>query len=84
MDEQTLTMVFTLDNGDNYNINVDFPKDDLNKATVDAVMQKFIDKRAITKDGHVAEAIKEAYIVTETKNILAQKGGLKNGSSRKR
>lgn len=39
--------------------------------TVDAVMQKFIDKRAITKDGHVAEAIKEAYIVTETKNILA-------------
>lgn len=71
MDEQTLTMVFTLDNGDNYNINVDFPKDNLNKATVDAVMQKFIDKRAITKDGHVAEAIKEAYIVTETKNILA-------------
>lgn len=71
MDEQTLTMVFTLDNGDNYNINVDFPKDNLNKATVDAVMQKIIDKRAITKDGHVAEAIKEAYIVTETKNILA-------------
>lgn len=47
MDEQTLTMVFTLDNGDNYNINVDFPKDNLNKATVDAVMQKF--KKPLTK-----------------------------------
>jgi len=34
-------------------------------------MQKFIDKRAIVKDGHVAEAIKEAYIITETKNVLA-------------
>lgn len=71
MDEQTLTMVFALNNGDNYNINVDFPKADLNKSTVDAVMQKFIDKRAITKDGHVVTAIKEAYIITETKNVLA-------------
>lgn len=71
MDEQTLTMVFTLSNGDNYNINVDFPKDNLDKSTVDAVMQKFIDKRAITKDGHVVEAIKEAYIITEIKNVLA-------------
>lgn len=71
MDEQTLTMVFALNNGDNYNINVDFPKADLNKSTVDAVMQKFIDKRAITKDGHIATAIKEAYIITETKNVLA-------------
>lgn len=71
MDEQTLTMVFTLSNGDNYNINVDFPKADLDKSTVDAVMQKFIDKRAITKDGHVVDAIKEAYITTETKNYLA-------------
>lgn len=39
MDEQTLTMVFTLDNGDNYNINVDFPKDDLNKATNENIEQ---------------------------------------------
>lgn len=71
MDEQTLTMVFALNNGDNYNINVDFPKADLNKTTVDAVMQKFIDKNAIVKDGHTAVAIKEAYIITETKNVLA-------------
>ena len=70
MDEQTLTMVFTLDNGDNYNINVDFPKDNLNKATVDAVMQKFIDKRAITKDGHVAEAIKEAALAATDNRAL--------------
>lgn len=71
MDEQTLTMVFALDNGDNYNISVDFPKTELDKPTVDAVMQKFIDKRAISKDGHTVIAIKEAYIITETKNVLA-------------
>lgn len=71
MDEQTLTMVFTLDNGDNFNINVDMPKDGLSKADTDTVMQSIIDKQAISKEGHKAVAIKEAYIITETKNILA-------------
>lgn len=71
MDEQTLTMVFTLDNGDNFNINVDMPKDNLTKSQTDVVMQSIIDKQAILKEGHKAVAIKEAYIVTETKNVLA-------------
>ena len=64
MDEQTLTMVFTLDNGDTHNINVDMPREDLTKANI-------IDQQALVEDGHKAVAIKEAYIVTETKNILA-------------
>lgn len=71
MDEQTLTMVFALDNGDDYNINVDMPKDNLSKTDTDTVMQSIIDKQAILKDGHEARAIKEAYIVTETKTVLA-------------
>lgn len=72
MDEQTLTMVFTLDNGDTHNINVDMPKENLTKASTDAVMQNIIDQQAIiVEDGHKAVAIKEAYIITETKNVLA-------------
>jgi hypothetical protein len=71
MDEQTLTMVFTLDNGDTHNINVDMPRENLTKANTDQVMQNIIDQQALVEDGHKAVAIKEAYIVTETKNVLA-------------
>lgn len=71
MDEQTLTMVFTLDNGDTHNINVDMPRENLTKANTDQVMQNIIDQQALVEDGHKAVAIKEAYVVTETKNVLA-------------
>ena len=71
MDEtKKLTMVFTLDNGDEYNISLSDPKDDLDKTTVDAVMQKIIDTTAVIKDGHSPSAIKECYITTTTKEIL--------------
>ena len=47
------------------------PKENLTKASTDAVMQNIIDQQAIVEDGHKAVAIKEAYIITETKNVLA-------------
>jgi hypothetical protein len=40
-------------------------------ANTDEVMQNIIDQQAIVEDGHKAVAIKEAYIITETKNVLA-------------
>lgn len=65
-----LTMVFSLDNGDEYNITLSDPKDELTKTEVDTVMQKIIDTSAVIKDGHSPSAIKECYITTTTKDIL--------------
>lgn len=65
-----LTMVFSLDNGDEYNITLSDPKDELTKTEVDTVMQKIIDTSAVIKDGHSPIAIKECYITTTTKDIL--------------
>lgn len=61
-DTRKLTMVFTLDNGDDFKYNLADPKDELTKSEVDVVMQKMIDTQAIIKDNHKATAIKEAYI----------------------
>lgn len=69
-DTKTLTLAFGLDNGDSYNVSVIDPKNDLTKADTDAAMQTIIDARAIVKDGHFAEVIKEAYITTTTKTTL--------------
>lgn len=70
-DTHKLTMVFTLDNGDNFKYNLADPKDELTKSEVDVVMQKMIDTQAIIKDNHKATAIKEAYITTTTQDVLA-------------
>ncbi len=66
-----LTMIFILDNDEEFKYNLSSPKEDLTKAQVDVVMQKMIDSNAILKDGHAAVSIKESYITTTNKNILA-------------
>lgn len=70
-DTSKLTMVFLLDNDEEFKYNLSDPKEDLTKAQVDVVMQKMIDSNAILKDGHAANAIKESYITTTSKNTLA-------------
>lgn len=70
-DTRKLTMVFTLDNGDDFKYNLGDPKDELTKSEVDVVMQKMIDIQAIIKNNHKATAIKEAYITTTTQDVLA-------------
>lgn len=70
-DTRKLTMVFTLDNGDNLKYNLLNPKDELTKSEVDVVMQKMIDVQAIIKDTHKAISIKEAYITVTKKDVLA-------------
>lgn len=69
-DTRKLTMVFSLDNGDDFKYNLADPKDDLTKAQVDEAMQAIIDNNAILKDGHGAATIKEAYITTTTQTVL--------------
>ncbi len=41
-DTRKLTMVFSLDNGDDFKYNLADPKDDLTKAQVDEAMQAII------------------------------------------
>ena len=69
-DTRKLTMVFSLDNGDDFKYNLADPKDDLTKTQVDEAMQAMIDNNAILKDGHSAVVIKEAYITTTTQTVL--------------
>ena len=43
-DTRKLSMIFTMDNGDEFKYTLADPKDDLTKAEVDEVMQKMVDK----------------------------------------
>lgn len=69
-DIRKLTMVFNLDNGDEFKYNLTDPKDALTKTEVDEAMQAMIDNNAVLKDGHGAASIKEAYITTTTQTVL--------------
>ena len=69
-DTRKLTMVFNLDNGDEFKYNLTDPKDALTKTEVDEAMQAMIDNNAVLKDGHGAALIKEAYITTTTQTVL--------------
>lgn len=69
-DTRKLTMVFNLDNGDEFKYNLTDPKDALTKTKVDEAMQAMIDNNAVLKDGHGAASIKEAYITTTTQTVL--------------
>ena len=69
-DTRKLTMVFNLDNGDEFKYNLTDPKDALTKTEVDEAMQAMIDNNAVLKDGYGAASIKEAYITTTTQTVL--------------
>lgn len=66
-----LTLVWLLDNDQEFSISISDPLDTLTKAETDTVMQSFIDKNAILKDGRSLVEIKTAYVTTTTKEILA-------------
>lgn len=69
-DTRNLTMTYTLDNGDDFDVNLANAKEGLTKTEVDAVMQDAIDAQAFIKDGHYPTAIKEAYVTTTSKEVL--------------
>ena len=45
--EKKLNIYFTTDNKKTYHIALSFPKDDLSKATVEAVAQKIVDTKVL-------------------------------------
>ena len=45
--EKKLNIHFTTDNKKTYHITLSFPKDDLSKATVEAVAQKIVDTKVL-------------------------------------
>ncbi len=70
-DSKKLTMVFMMDNDEEFKLTLSDPKDDLTKAQVDEVMQKIIDSNAVIKDGHAMVAIGTSYITVTTQDVLA-------------
>ncbi len=68
---KTLNMRFTLSNGKTTTLSLAQPKDDLDRATVEPVMQNIVDKEALMVKEATPAAIKAAILreVSETKLI---------------
>ena len=62
--EKKLNIYFNTDNKKTYHIALSFPKDDLSKATVEAVAQKIIDTRVLNNDKHTLTTFKKATYTT--------------------
>ena len=58
--EKILNIYFTTEDKKTYHIALSHPKDDLSKATVEAVAQKIIDTRVLNNDKHTLTAFKKA------------------------
>ena len=62
--EKKLNIYFTTDNKKTYHIALSFPKDDLSKATVEAVAQKIVDTKVLNNDKHTLTGFKKATYTT--------------------
>ena len=62
--EKILNIYFTTEDKKTYHIALSHPKDDLSKATVDAVAQKIVDTRGLNNDKHTLTAFKKATYTT--------------------
>lgn len=62
--EKILNIYFTTEDKKTYHIALSHPKDDLSKATVEAVAQKIIDTRVLNNDKHTLTAFKKATYTT--------------------
>ena len=68
---RTLTMTFKLATGTSKTYSLQDPVEGLTLAQVGAVMQKMIDKEAVSVSGEKATEIKEAYIKISDREELA-------------
>ena len=68
---RTLTMTFKLETGTSKTYSLQDPVEGLTQAQVGAVMQKMIDKEAVSVSGEKATEIKEAYIKISDREELA-------------
>lgn len=59
-----LNIYFTTDNKKTHHITLSFPKDDLSKATVEAVAKKIVDTKVLNNDKHTLTGFKKATYTT--------------------
>lgn len=62
--EKKLNIYFNTDNKKTYHIALSFPKDDLSKATIEAVAQKIVDSKVLNNDKHTLTEFKKATYTT--------------------
>lgn len=62
--EKILNIYFTTEDKKTYHITLSHPKDDLSKATVEAIAQKIVDTRVLNNDKHTLAAFKKATYTT--------------------
>ena len=62
--EKILNIYFTTEDKKTYHIALSHPKDDLSKATVEAVAQKIVDTRVLNNNKHTLTAFKKATYTT--------------------
>ncbi len=68
---RTLTMTFKMETGSTKTYTLQDPAEGLTDAAVRTVMQKMIDKEAVSVSGEKATEIKEAYIKISDREELA-------------
>ena len=68
---RTLTMTFKMETGSTKTYTLQDPAEGLTDAAVRTVMQKMIDKEAVSVSGEHAKEIKEAYIRISDREELA-------------
>ena len=61
--EKKLNIYFNTDNKKTYHIALSFPKDDLSKATVEAVARKIVDTKVLNNDKHTLQDLKKLLIL---------------------
>ena len=62
--EKKLNIYFTTDNKKNLSHHFIIPKDDLSKATVEAVAKKIVDTKVLNNDKHTLTGFKKATYTT--------------------
>ncbi|HHW44511.1 DUF2922 family protein [Desulfofundulus thermobenzoicus] len=67
---QTLRMVFRNENGSNFSISLDNPKNDLTAAQIEAVMDLIISKNVFLTNGGALVSKQDVQIVDRTTNDL--------------
>ena len=69
--EKKLNIYFNTDNKKTYHIALSFPKDDLSKATIEAVAQKIVDSKVLNNDKHTLTEFKKAtYTTREVSELI--------------
>ena len=68
--EKKLNIYFNTDNKKTYHITLSHPKENLSKATVEAVAQKIVDTKIFNNEKHTLRGFKKATYITREASEL--------------